>query len=98
MNSTQIVSGCTKESDGIGGVQHYCNGGTKKVTLKSSKFWVYGVTNTHLGELSFSYGDVHETFNQNNLREKSNSILHFLKNRCFSKNLFYSQKSHPINS
>lgn len=68
INSTQFTleGDWRKQSDGIGGVEKYCDAGgcTASVSFIGSQFWVYGVTDTTLSGMTLSYNGNTVTIDQ----------------------------------
>ena len=99
MNSSQIKgdsTGWTSETDGIGGVQEY-KGGTFTMQLTCTKFWFYGVTNTHLNQVTMTSSDgISATLNQRGPRNSGVMMYESPELEYATRQLTFSVSKQPI--
>ena len=99
MNSSQIKgdsTGWKSETDGIGGVQEY-KGGTFTMQLTCTKFWFYGVTNTHLNQVTMTSSDgISATLNQRGPRNSGVMMYESPELEYATRQLTFSVSKQPI--
>ena len=101
INSTHFTreGNWLRQSDGIGGVVYYSqeNGCKANITVKCSQFWVYGITDSNLQEMTLSYNGNTIIISQHSDNRIEGALLYQSPKNSFSSyELFFTSSGASI--